>query len=60
MLRIVYNENEVIAVMKNDPSTGITYTIERVIICTLEEALEFFKNYPEVELDKIKEFAISL
>lgn len=55
MLRIVYNENEVIAVMSNDPSTGVTYTIERVIICTKDEALQFFKDYPEDQIIKVSE-----
>jgi hypothetical protein len=58
MLRIVYNEESIITIIKNTPDMGVTYTTERVIICTKEEALAFFANYPEEDLNRLVEFEV--
>lgn len=53
MLRIIFNESSIIMVMENTADMGTTYTLDRVIVCTMDEALTFFKGYPEEELSKI-------
>jgi hypothetical protein len=56
MLRIIYTPEVIIAIMDNNPMMGITYTIERVIVCTADEAYLFFASYPPEEILKIDEY----
>ena len=58
MLRIVYNEDSIITIVKNTPDMGVTYTTDRIIVCTKEEALNFFAGYPEEYLNMLIEFEV--
>lgn len=56
MLRIVYTTTEIVTIINNDPTMGTTYTPFNTIVCTDQEALDFFNGYPEEELQKLIDF----
>jgi hypothetical protein len=56
MLRIIYTSTEIITIINNTPTMGTTYTPYNIIVCSEQDALNFFANYPQEEIDKIIEF----
>jgi len=56
MLRIVYTTTEIVTIIDNDPTMGTTYTPFNVLVCTSQEALDFFNAYPQEEIDKLIDF----
>ena len=56
MLRIVYTPTEIVTIISNSPTMGTTYTPFNVLVCTSQEALDFFVAYPQEEVDKLIAF----
>lgn len=59
MLRIVYTPTEIVTIISNTTTMGTTYTPFNTLVCTQQEALDFFAAYPQEELDKLIAFIAS-
>ena len=62
MILVIFNDSEILGV-KQAPLSGITQTTNKVLICEIEEAIEYFttiKNFDVSKIENYKNFNIEI
>ena len=62
MILVIFNDSEILGVTQA-PLSGITQTANKVIICEIEEAIEYFttiKNFDVSKIENYKNFNIEI
>ena len=59
MILVIFNNSEILGVTQA-PLSGITQTINKVIICEIEEAIEYFTTIKNFDVSKIAAYKNSL
>jgi hypothetical protein len=59
MILVIFNDSEILGVTQA-PLSGITQTINKVIICEIEEAIEYFTTIKNFDVSKIENYKKNL